>query len=178
MRSVERNVVICRRPLAGPIARCAVRSMHDATISVKRTRGSRQSPKPRKLLPEPFTHGSIRNSDTISVCSRFRRTGRLTLGLIYLQTSATVHVDNLSYPTCSGKFLRARLSSASWPGVRARAAEPARAEAETRRQTTLLIQEIDAHSVPTPSCSAPRKSPNPQSRQERCRRLSHELRRR
>ena len=71
----------------------------------------------------------------------------LTLGLIYLQTSATVAVDNLLLSDVLWKVFFALtiiIGVVAWLFVLAQQSRRA-AEAETRRQTTLLIQEIDAH---------------------------------
>ncbi len=71
----------------------------------------------------------------------------LTLGLIYLQTSTTVHVDNLALSGVLWKVFFALsiiIGVVAWLFVLAQQSRRA-AEAETRRQTTLLIQEIDAH---------------------------------
>jgi signal transduction histidine kinase/CheY-like chemotaxis protein/purine-cytosine permease-like protein len=71
----------------------------------------------------------------------------LTLGLIYLQTSATIHVDNLQLSDVLWKVFFALtiiIGVVAWLFVLAQQSRRA-AEAETRRQTALLIQEIDAH---------------------------------
>jgi signal transduction histidine kinase/purine-cytosine permease-like protein/ActR/RegA family two-component response regulator len=71
----------------------------------------------------------------------------LTLGLIYLQTSTTLHVDNLALSSVLWKVFFALsiiIGVVAWLFVLAQQSRRA-AEAETRRQTTLLIQEIDAH---------------------------------
>jgi signal transduction histidine kinase/purine-cytosine permease-like protein/ActR/RegA family two-component response regulator len=71
----------------------------------------------------------------------------LTLSLIYLQTSATVHADNLQLSDVLWKVFFALtiiIGVVAWLFVLAQQSRRA-AEAETRRQTTLLIQEIDAH---------------------------------
>src|SRR5712675_1500711 len=71
----------------------------------------------------------------------------LTLGLIYLQTSAAVHADNLQLSDVLWKVFFALtiiIGVVAWLFVLAQQSRRA-AEAETRRQTTLLIQEIDAH---------------------------------
>ncbi len=94
------------------------------------------------------TRGSIPSSDIISACSRFPAgLVGLTLGLIYLQTSATVHADNLQLAEVLWKVFFALtiiIGVVAWLFVLAQQSRRA-AEAETRRQTTLLIQEIDAH---------------------------------
>jgi signal transduction histidine kinase/ActR/RegA family two-component response regulator len=71
----------------------------------------------------------------------------LTLGLIYLQTSATVHADKMLLSSLLWKVFFALtiiIGVVAWLFVLAQQSRRA-AEAETRRQTTLLIQEIDAH---------------------------------
>ncbi len=70
----------------------------------------------------------------------------LVLGLIYLQTSAAVHADELLADVLWKVFfaLTIIIGVVAWLFVLAQQSRRA-AEAETRRQTTLLIQEIDAH---------------------------------
>src|SRR6201990_1101942 len=72
----------------------------------------------------------------------------LTLGLIYLQTSAVaIHGDDLHLSGVLWKVFFALsiiIGVVAWLFVLAQQSRRA-AEAETRRQTTLLIQEIDAH---------------------------------
>lgn len=70
----------------------------------------------------------------------------LVLGLIYLQTSATVHADALLADVLWKVFfaLIIIIGVVAWLFVLAQQSRRA-AEEETRRQTTLLIQEIDAH---------------------------------
>src|SRR6476469_1858201 len=71
----------------------------------------------------------------------------LTLGLIYLQTSATVAVDNLLLSDVLWKVFFALtiiIGVVAWLFVLAQESRRA-AESEARRQTTLLIQEIDEH---------------------------------
>jgi signal transduction histidine kinase/CheY-like chemotaxis protein/purine-cytosine permease-like protein len=71
----------------------------------------------------------------------------LTLGLIYLQTSASVHADNVLVSNILWKVFFALaiiIGVVAWLFVLAQQSRRA-AEDETRRQTTLLIQEIDAH---------------------------------
>lgn len=70
----------------------------------------------------------------------------LVLGLIYLQTSANVH-DNMLVSNVLWKVffsLSIIIGVVAWLFVLAQQSRRA-AEAETRRQTALLIQEIDAH---------------------------------
>ena len=71
----------------------------------------------------------------------------LVLGLIYLQTSANVHGENELVSDVLWKVffsLSIIIGVVAWLFVLAQQSRRA-AEAETRRQTTLLIQEIDAH---------------------------------
>src|SRR5689334_180385 len=70
----------------------------------------------------------------------------LVLGLVYLQTSATVHADALLADVLWKVFFALTLiiGVVAWLFVLAQQSRRA-AEDETRRQTTLLIQEIDAH---------------------------------
>ena len=71
----------------------------------------------------------------------------LTLGMIYLQTSATDHGGNLQLSDVLWKVFFALtiiIGVVAWLFVLAQQSRRA-AEEETRRQTTLLIQEIDAH---------------------------------
>lgn len=71
----------------------------------------------------------------------------LTLGLIYLQTAAAVTADNLQLSAVLWKVFFALsliIGVVAWLFVLAKQSRRA-AEAETRRQTELLIQEIDAH---------------------------------
>ncbi|MEY9105855.1 signal transduction histidine kinase/CheY-like chemotaxis protein/purine-cytosine permease-like protein [Bradyrhizobium yuanmingense] len=71
----------------------------------------------------------------------------LVLGLIYLQTSANVHGDNELVSDVLWKVffsLSIIIGVVAWLFVLAQQSRRA-AEAETRRQTALLIQEIDAH---------------------------------
>jgi signal transduction histidine kinase/CheY-like chemotaxis protein len=71
----------------------------------------------------------------------------LTLGMIYLQTSAAVHADNLQLSDVLWKVFFALsiiIGVVAWLFVLAQQSRRA-AEAETERQTALLMQEIDAH---------------------------------
>ena len=70
----------------------------------------------------------------------------LTLGLIYLQTAATVNADDLLSDVLWKVFfaLTIIIGVVAWLFVLAKQSRRA-AEEETRRQTALLIQEIDAH---------------------------------
>ncbi|PAY05837.1 hybrid sensor histidine kinase/response regulator [Bradyrhizobium sp. UFLA03-84] len=70
----------------------------------------------------------------------------LVLGLIYLQTTAAVHANELLADVLWKVFFALTLiiGVVAWLFVLAQQSRRA-AEEETRRQTTLLIQEIDAH---------------------------------
>ncbi|MCS3448280.1 MULTISPECIES: hybrid sensor histidine kinase/response regulator [Bradyrhizobium] len=70
----------------------------------------------------------------------------IVLGLIYLQTTAAVHANELLADVLWKVFFALTLiiGVVAWLFVLAQQSRRA-AEAETRRQTTLLIQEIDAH---------------------------------
>jgi signal transduction histidine kinase/CheY-like chemotaxis protein/purine-cytosine permease-like protein len=71
----------------------------------------------------------------------------MTLGLIYLQTSAAVHADNLQLSDVLWKVFFALtiiIGVVAWLFVLAQQSRRA-AEEETKRQTVLLMQEIDAH---------------------------------
>jgi signal transduction histidine kinase/CheY-like chemotaxis protein/purine-cytosine permease-like protein len=71
----------------------------------------------------------------------------LTLGLIYLQTSANVHADNVLVSNALWKVFFALsliIGVVAWLFVLAQQSRRA-AEDETQRQTALLIQEIEAH---------------------------------
>ncbi|EJN11408.1 signal transduction histidine kinase [Bradyrhizobium sp. YR681] len=71
----------------------------------------------------------------------------LVLGLIYLQTSASVHGENMLVSNVLWKVffsLSIIIGVVAWLFVLAQQSRRA-AEAETKRQTALLIQEIDAH---------------------------------
>ncbi|WP_050400066.1 hybrid sensor histidine kinase/response regulator [Bradyrhizobium embrapense] len=70
----------------------------------------------------------------------------LVLGLIYLQTTAAVHANELLADVLWKVFFALTLiiGVVAWLFVLAQQSRRA-AEDETRRQTTLLIQEIDAH---------------------------------
>lgn len=71
----------------------------------------------------------------------------ITLALIYLQTSVDIQIDKALLADALWKVFFALviiIGVVAWLFVLARQSRRA-AEAETRRQTTLLIQEIDAH---------------------------------
>lgn len=71
----------------------------------------------------------------------------LTLGLIYLQTANAIRFDHIQLSDVLWKVFFALtiiIGVVAWLFVLARQSRQA-AEAETRRQTTLLMQEIDAH---------------------------------
>jgi len=101
-----------------------------------------------KLLPTPiYARINSQLGHYIGVFAVSAGLVGLTLGLIYLQTSATVDVDNLQLSDVLWKVFFALtiiIGVVAWLFVLAQQSRRA-AEAETRRQTTLLIQEIDAH---------------------------------
>ena len=101
-----------------------------------------------KLLPTPiYARINSQLGHYIGVFAVSAGLVGLTLGMIYLQTSATVHVDNLQLSDVLWKVFFALtiiIGVVAWLFVLAQQSRRA-AEAETRRQTTLLIQEIDAH---------------------------------
>ncbi len=101
-----------------------------------------------KLLPQPiYARINSQLGHYLGVFAVSAGLVGLTLGLIYLQTSATVHVDNLQLSDVLWKVFFALtiiIGVVAWLFVLAQQSRRA-AEAETRRQTTLLIQEIDAH---------------------------------
>jgi len=71
----------------------------------------------------------------------------LTLGMIYLQSSTTTHTDTMQLSEVLWKVFFALsiiIGVVAWLFVLAQQSRRA-AEEETRRQTALLIQEIDAH---------------------------------
>ncbi len=92
--------------------------------------------------------GSTPSSATISACSSSPRDWwRLTLALIYLQTSASAHGERLLISGLLWKVFFALtiiIGVVAWLFVLAQQSRRA-AESETRRQTTLLMQEIEAH---------------------------------
>jgi signal transduction histidine kinase/FixJ family two-component response regulator len=101
-----------------------------------------------KLLPEAI-HARI-NSQLGHYLGVFAVSAgliALTLGLIYLETAATAHVDKLLVSDVLWKVFFALtliIGVVAWLFVLAEQSRRA-AEAETRRQTALLIQEIEAH---------------------------------
>src|SRR6185295_8205895 len=101
-----------------------------------------------KLLPEPiYTRINSQFGQYLGVFAVSAGLVALTLGLIYLQTSATIAVDNLLLSDVLWKVFFALtiiIGVVAWLFVLAQQSRRA-AEAETRRQTALLIQEIDAH---------------------------------
>ena len=108
-----------------------------------------------KLLPEP-----VYAPDRFPVRALSRRVRGicrvgLTLGLIYLQTSATIAVDNLLLSDVLWKVFFALtiiIGVVAWLFVLAQQSRRA-AEAETRRQTTLAeFRKSTRTSAPTPSC--------------------------
>jgi signal transduction histidine kinase/ActR/RegA family two-component response regulator len=101
-----------------------------------------------KLLPQPiYARINSQLGHYFGVFAISAGLVGLTLALIYLQTSATVHVDNLQLSEVLWKVFFALtiiIGVVAWLFVLAQQSRRA-AEAETRRQTALLIQEIDAH---------------------------------
>ncbi|HEY4974201.1 MAG TPA: histidine kinase dimerization/phospho-acceptor domain-containing protein, partial [Steroidobacteraceae bacterium] len=101
-----------------------------------------------KLLPQPiYARINSQLGHYLGVFAVSAGLVGLTLGMIYLQTSATVHSDNLLLSDVLWKVFFALtiiIGVVAWLFVLAQQSRHA-AEAETRRQTTLLIQEIDAH---------------------------------
>jgi signal transduction histidine kinase/CheY-like chemotaxis protein/purine-cytosine permease-like protein len=101
-----------------------------------------------KLLPQPiYTRINSQVGHYLGVFAVSAGLVGLTLCLIYLQTSATVDVDHLLLSDVLWKVFFALtiiIGVVAWLFVLAQQSRRA-AEAETRRQTTLLIQEIDAH---------------------------------
>jgi signal transduction histidine kinase/ActR/RegA family two-component response regulator len=101
-----------------------------------------------KLLPQPiYARINSQLGHYLGVFAVSAGLVALTLGLIYLQTSATVHADKVLLSSLLWKVFFALtiiIGVVAWLFVLAQQSRRA-AEAETRRQTTLLIQEIDAH---------------------------------
>ena len=101
-----------------------------------------------KLLPKPiYARINSQLGHYLGVFAVSAGLVGLTLGMIYLQTSATIRVDNLQLSDVLWKVFFALtiiIGVVAWLFVLAQQSRRA-AEAETRRQTALLIQEIDAH---------------------------------
>jgi signal transduction histidine kinase/purine-cytosine permease-like protein/ActR/RegA family two-component response regulator len=100
-----------------------------------------------KLLPKPiYARIDSQLGHYLGVFAVSAGLVGLTLGLIYLQTSATEHADGLLADVLWKVFfaLTIIIGVVAWLFVLAQQSRRA-AEEETRRQTTLLIQEIDAH---------------------------------
>ncbi len=101
-----------------------------------------------KLLPRPiYARINSQLGHYLGVFAVSAGLVALTLGMIYLQTSATVHADNLQLSEVLWKVFFALtiiIGVVAWLFVLAQQSRRA-AEEETRRQTALLIQEIDAH---------------------------------
>jgi signal transduction histidine kinase/CheY-like chemotaxis protein len=101
-----------------------------------------------KLLPQPiYARINSQLGHYLGVFVVSAGLVALTLGLIYLQTSAVAPVDRLLVSDVLWKVFFALaliIGVVAWLFVLAQQSRRA-AEAETRRQTTLLIQEIDAH---------------------------------
>ena len=101
-----------------------------------------------KLLPQPiYARINSQLGHYLGVFAVSAGLVGLTLGLIYLQTSTTINVDHLLLSEVLWKVFFALtiiIGVVAWLFVLAQQSRRA-AEAETRRQTALLIQEIDAH---------------------------------
>jgi signal transduction histidine kinase/CheY-like chemotaxis protein len=101
-----------------------------------------------KLLPQPiYARINSQLGHYLGVFVVSAGLVALTLGLIYLQTSASAPADKLLVSDVLWKAFFALaliIGVVAWLFVLAQQSRRA-AEAETRRQTTLLIQEIDAH---------------------------------
>ncbi|MGA7805163.1 hybrid sensor histidine kinase/response regulator [Bradyrhizobium sp.] len=101
-----------------------------------------------KLLPQPiYARINSQLGHYIGVFLVAAGLVALTLGLIYLQTSAAVPIDKVVVSSVLWKVFFALtiiIGVVAWLFVLAQQSRRA-AEDETRRQTALLIQEIDAH---------------------------------
>jgi signal transduction histidine kinase/CheY-like chemotaxis protein len=101
-----------------------------------------------KLLPKPiYARINSQLGHYLGVFAASAGLVALTLGLIYLQTAAGMHADNMLVSNVLWKVFFALaliIGVVAWLFVLAQQSRRA-AEEETRRQTTLLIQEIDAH---------------------------------
>ena len=101
-----------------------------------------------KLMPQPiYARINSQLGHYIGVFVVSAGLVALVLGLIYLQTSASVHGENALVSKVLWKVffsLSIIIGVVAWLFVLAQQSRRA-AEAETRRQTALLIQEIDAH---------------------------------
>ncbi|QOZ28010.1 ATP-binding protein [Bradyrhizobium sp. CCBAU 51753] len=100
-----------------------------------------------KLMPQPiYARINSQLGHYLGVFAASSGLVALVLGLIYLQTSAAVHADELLADVLWKVFFALILiiGVVAWLFVLAQQSRRA-AEAETRRQTALLIQEIDAH---------------------------------
>jgi signal transduction histidine kinase/ActR/RegA family two-component response regulator len=101
-----------------------------------------------KLLPQPiYARINSQLGHYLGVFAVSAGLVGLTLGLIYLQTSAAVEADSPQLSDVLWKVFFALsiiIGVVAWLFVLAQQSRRA-AEAETRRQTALLIQEIDAH---------------------------------
>jgi signal transduction histidine kinase/CheY-like chemotaxis protein len=100
-----------------------------------------------KLMPQPiYARINSQLGHYLGVFAISAGLVGLTLGMIYLQTSAAVHENDLLADVLWKVFfaLTIIIGVVAWLFVLAQQSRRA-AEEETRRQTTLLIQEIDAH---------------------------------
>lgn len=101
-----------------------------------------------KLLPQPiYARINSQLGHYLGVFAVSAGLVGLTLGLIYLQTSAAIHANNLQLSDVLWKVFFALtiiIGVVAWLFVLAQQSRRA-AEEETLRQTALLIQEINAH---------------------------------
>lgn len=100
-----------------------------------------------KVMPQPiYARLNSQLGHYLGVFAASAGLVALVLGLIYLQTTAAVHANELLADVLWKVFFALILiiGVVAWLFVLAQQSRRA-AEAETRRQTTLLIQEIDAH---------------------------------
>jgi signal transduction histidine kinase/DNA-binding NarL/FixJ family response regulator len=100
-----------------------------------------------KLMPQPiYARINSQLAHYLGVFAISAGLVGLTLAMIYLQTSAAVHENDLLADVLWKVFfaLSIIIGVVAWLFVLAQQSRRA-AEEETRRQTTLLIQEIDAH---------------------------------
>jgi signal transduction histidine kinase/CheY-like chemotaxis protein/purine-cytosine permease-like protein len=100
-----------------------------------------------KLMPQPiYARINSQLGHYLGVFATSAGLVGLTLGMIYLQTSAAVHENDLLADVLWKVFfaLSIIIGVVAWLFVLAKQSRRA-AEEETRRQTTLLIQEIEAH---------------------------------
>src|SRR5258708_34469247 len=101
-----------------------------------------------KLVPEPiYARMNSQLGHYLGVFAVSAGLVGLTLGLIYLQTSATIHVDEFQLSDVLWKVFFALtiiIGVVAWLFVLAQQT-PRPSEQENKSQTPLLIPEIDAH---------------------------------